>query len=258
MGGLVGRLFREFAVTLSVAIAVSMVVSLTTTPMMCAALLKHHRPRPARPLYRASERVFDTISGSTSDRCGGCCATRWSCCWSRSRRSPRTFTCTRSSPTASSRSRTPAGWPADPGRPEHSAQAMEAPVTSFADVVRHGPAVENVIAFTGGGGSGQHRADVHLAQAAGRAQDHRRRRSSRRLRGKTGAGPGRGARSSRPCRTCASAAAPATRSTSTRCSGDDLDELTDWAPQVLERDAHAARPDRRQQRPAEPRPAGLR
>ena len=43
MGGIVGRLFREFAVTLSVAIAVSLVVSLTTTPMMCAHLLKEHR-----------------------------------------------------------------------------------------------------------------------------------------------------------------------------------------------------------------------
>ncbi len=40
MGGIVGRLFREFAVTLSVAILVSMVISLTTTPMMCAHLLK--------------------------------------------------------------------------------------------------------------------------------------------------------------------------------------------------------------------------
>ena len=40
MGGYIGRLFREFAVTLSVAIGVSMLVSLTTTPMMCAALLK--------------------------------------------------------------------------------------------------------------------------------------------------------------------------------------------------------------------------
>ncbi len=42
MGGIVGRLFREFAVTLSVAIAISMVISLTTTPMMCAYLLKEH------------------------------------------------------------------------------------------------------------------------------------------------------------------------------------------------------------------------
>ncbi len=42
MGGIVGRLFREFAVTLSVAITVSMVVSLTATPMMCAHLLRQH------------------------------------------------------------------------------------------------------------------------------------------------------------------------------------------------------------------------
>ena len=40
MGGIVGRLFREFAITLSVAILVSLVISLTTTPMMCARLLR--------------------------------------------------------------------------------------------------------------------------------------------------------------------------------------------------------------------------
>ena len=49
MGGIVGRLFREFAVTLSVAIGVSMVVSLTTTPMMCAMLLKPHDDAAAWP-----------------------------------------------------------------------------------------------------------------------------------------------------------------------------------------------------------------
>ncbi len=43
MGGIVGRLFREFAITLSTAILVSMVVSLTTTPMMCAYLLKNEQ-----------------------------------------------------------------------------------------------------------------------------------------------------------------------------------------------------------------------
>ncbi len=42
MGGIVGRLFREFAITLSTAILVSMVISITTTPMMCAHLLKAH------------------------------------------------------------------------------------------------------------------------------------------------------------------------------------------------------------------------
>ena len=61
MGGIVGRLFREFAVTLSVAIVVSMVVSLTTTPMMCAHLLKEHESHGR--LYRASERAFNWIVG---------------------------------------------------------------------------------------------------------------------------------------------------------------------------------------------------
>jgi len=58
MGGIVGRLFREFAITLSTAIMVSMVISLTTTPMMCAYLLKHERPEDHGRLYRASEKFF--------------------------------------------------------------------------------------------------------------------------------------------------------------------------------------------------------
>ncbi len=61
MGGIVGRLFREFAVTLSVAILVSMVVSLTTTPMMCAKLLKHQRQERHGRLYRASEWFFERM-----------------------------------------------------------------------------------------------------------------------------------------------------------------------------------------------------
>jgi multidrug efflux pump len=59
MGGIVGRLFREFAVTLSIAIAVSMVVSLTATPMMCAHLLKEERTHGW--MYRTSERAFDWV-----------------------------------------------------------------------------------------------------------------------------------------------------------------------------------------------------
>jgi len=61
MGGIVGRLFREFAVTLSVAILVSLAVSLTTTPMMCSRLLKLRRPEDHGRLYQASERVFAWI-----------------------------------------------------------------------------------------------------------------------------------------------------------------------------------------------------
>ncbi len=59
MGGIVGRLFREFAVTLSTAIVVSMVISLITTPMMCAYLLKDERTKKHGRIYRASERAFD-------------------------------------------------------------------------------------------------------------------------------------------------------------------------------------------------------
>jgi multidrug efflux pump len=59
MGGIVGRLFREFAVTLSTAIVVSMVISLTTTPMMCAHLLKAHGGEKHGAVYRVSERFFD-------------------------------------------------------------------------------------------------------------------------------------------------------------------------------------------------------
>ena len=58
MGGIVGRLFREFAVVLSSAILVSMVVSLTTTPAMCAYLLKEESKEKHGRMYRASEKFF--------------------------------------------------------------------------------------------------------------------------------------------------------------------------------------------------------
>jgi len=59
MGGVVGRLFREFAVTLSVAIGISLVVSLTATPMMCAKLLRSNEEHGR--FYRAGERAFNWI-----------------------------------------------------------------------------------------------------------------------------------------------------------------------------------------------------
>jgi multidrug efflux pump len=59
MGGVVGRLFREFAVTLSVAIAVSLVLSLTTTLMMCAYMLRPHLDHGW--FYNLNERIFNWI-----------------------------------------------------------------------------------------------------------------------------------------------------------------------------------------------------
>jgi multidrug efflux pump len=61
MGDIVGRLFREFAITLAVTILVSAVVSLTLTPMMCSRLLRHRSQQEQSRFYRASERVWDLV-----------------------------------------------------------------------------------------------------------------------------------------------------------------------------------------------------
>src|SRR5205085_11147355 len=61
MTGIVGRLFREFAVTLSIAIVVSLLVSLTTTPMMCARLLRSHDKQKHGIFYRMSEGPFNGV-----------------------------------------------------------------------------------------------------------------------------------------------------------------------------------------------------
>ena len=63
MGGIVGRLFREFAVTLSTAIVVSMAISLTTTPMMCAYLLKSEKDVQHGRMYKGFDRVFQWVLG---------------------------------------------------------------------------------------------------------------------------------------------------------------------------------------------------
>ena len=63
MGGILGRIFREFAITLSVAVAISLVVSLTATPMMCAKLLKpHQEEKRENGLFRILQRGFDLMA----------------------------------------------------------------------------------------------------------------------------------------------------------------------------------------------------
>jgi multidrug efflux pump len=64
MGGVLGRLFREFSVTLAIAIGVSLIVSLTTTPMMCATFLRDTRNRKHGWLYRINEKCFDFVHTS--------------------------------------------------------------------------------------------------------------------------------------------------------------------------------------------------
>ncbi len=63
MGGILGRIFREFAITLSVAVTISLVVSLTATPMMCAYLLKRHQQNHRRNLLsRSLQSAFDSMA----------------------------------------------------------------------------------------------------------------------------------------------------------------------------------------------------
>ena len=70
MGDVVGRLFREFAITLAVSILISLVVSLTLTPMMCARLLKRRARRRARPLLSPRPAASSTrIDRAVRPRC---------------------------------------------------------------------------------------------------------------------------------------------------------------------------------------------
>jgi len=84
MGGLVGRLFREFAVTLAIAIGISALLSLTLTAMMCAWILKPHHEEHPNVLARVFERGFGGMAKFYDRR--SCCATRRSRSSSRSRR----------------------------------------------------------------------------------------------------------------------------------------------------------------------------
>ena len=75
MTGIVGRLFREFAITLSIAVAVSAIVSLTLTPMMCARLLKPENEEKHGRFFHCTERSSRACSTRTTAACNGCCGT---------------------------------------------------------------------------------------------------------------------------------------------------------------------------------------
>jgi len=154
MGGIVGRLFREFAVTLSTAILVSMVVSLTTTPMMCAYVLRTAGSRPRGFLYRLLERAFDAPLG----------AYRHTLRWVLAR--PVLILAALVLTVALNVylvAKVPKGFfpPQDTGAlagavrgPEDASfQSMNASMQEIGRIIKDDPAVENVIAFTGGQGA---------------------------------------------------------------------------------------------------------
>jgi multidrug efflux pump len=155
MGGIVGRLFREFAVTLSAAIFVSMLVSLTTTPMMCALLLRSHDEEKHGRIYAASERAFEWVLARYA------AVLRWVLA-----HQPITLGAALAAMIATVYLYIviPKGFfpQQDVGRmngtliadQDTSFQAMQRRVVQFADLVRQDPAVDGVIAYAGGGGLG--------------------------------------------------------------------------------------------------------
>jgi multidrug efflux pump len=153
MGGIVGRLFREFSVTLAVAIMVSLVISLTTTPMMCARLLRPRRAdHPNRPRRDNPSRFFGVMLSGY----------RVSLAWSL--RNPLIILLLLFAAVALNvylYTVIPKGFfpQQDTGRlvgfiradQSISFQAMRAKLAAFVDIVKSDPAVDNVVAFTGGG-----------------------------------------------------------------------------------------------------------
>jgi multidrug efflux pump len=154
MGGIVGRLFHEFAVTLSAAIAVSLVVSLTTTPMLCARFLKAHDPGAHGALYRMSERGFDLMNRGYRGTLG------WVL---RHQRLVLAITIITIFVNVWLYILVPKGFfpQQDTGRlggqimgdQDVSFDAMKQKTNQFIRIVKQDPAVENVLASVGGGGA---------------------------------------------------------------------------------------------------------
>jgi multidrug efflux pump len=152
MGGIVGRLFREFAMTLSIAILISLVISLTTTPMMCAYLLPNRPHQRHGRLYRAGERAFDAVLGMYDRSLRR--ALRWPALVMLSLAAtivlagylftviPKGFFPQQDT------GRMIGGIQADQSI---SFQSMEKKLSQFVNIIRHDPAVENIVGFTGGG-----------------------------------------------------------------------------------------------------------
>jgi hydrophobe/amphiphile efflux-1 (HAE1) family protein len=152
MGGIVGRLFREFAVCLGVAVGISLLVSLSTTPMMCALFLRRDSGPHGRP-YRFAEKAFDGLL-HTYDFC-----LRWVL---RHQFLMLCVTILTMFVSAGLYVFTPKGFfpQQDVGRivgfiqadQDSSFSSMRAKVKTFADVVMQDPAIDTITAFTGGGG----------------------------------------------------------------------------------------------------------
>jgi multidrug efflux pump len=152
MGGIVGRLFREFAVTLSMAIGISLIVSLTTTPTMCAKFLRPAKEEKHNVFYRASEWLFDRMLTTYSH------ALKWVLAYQ-----PVTLTVTILVACLSVflYIKVPKGFfpQQDTGRlqgavmasQDISFQSMRNKMQRYVAIIMKDPAVDTVVAFAGGG-----------------------------------------------------------------------------------------------------------
>ncbi|MFN0054296.1 MAG: multidrug efflux RND transporter permease subunit [Planctomycetales bacterium] len=155
MEGVVGRLFREFAVTLSVAIGVSLLISLTTTPMLCALLLKSKRIPSRQGGWRISERAFAAVSRWYATSLASVL---------RHERITLLVTLATVGLSVYLYVLVPKGFfpQQDTGRvtgslmadQDSSFQAMTRFIAQYDAAIREDPAVEGLVAFTGGGGGG--------------------------------------------------------------------------------------------------------
>ena len=234
MGGIVGRLFREFAVTLSVAIFVSMLVSLTTTPMMCAWLLKGKDEETHGRVFAASEKAFQWILDVYET------SLRWVL-----RHQPLTLAVTLATMAATLFLfvKVPKGFfpQQDTGRlsgsilgdQSTSFQAMSRRVAAFVDVVMKDPATEYVQAYTGGQGT------VNGGRMFVTLKDLGKRKLSAdqvvaRLRGKLGSVPG-GSLFLQAVQDLRIGGMVSGAQYQYTLSADDQRDLEMWAPKVLEK-----------------------
>jgi multidrug efflux pump len=239
MGGVVGRLFREFAVTLSAAIAISLVVSLTTTPMMCAILLRPRGERGHGRLYRWSERGFDGMLRVYDVTLGVAL------------RHPRGVLAVALVTIAVNAYLfvvVPKGFfpQQDTGRltgaiqaaQDISFQSMQAKLTQVVGIIADDPAVDNVIGFSGGGGGGG--ATVNTARMFVALKPNEQRggltadQVITRLRGKLAVVPGAPTflQAVQDLRVGGRASNAQYQYT---LQGEDVNELNAWAPRVAER-----------------------
>jgi multidrug efflux pump len=232
MGGIVGRLFREFAVVLSVAVGISLLVSLTATPMMCATLLRSRDRQKHGRLHRASENAFNSIIAAYGwilkrvlrhpvITIGVLIATVALNVWLYMHTPTELFP------------------QQDTGRmmgqiladQDTSSQSMRRLLSEFARTTSEDPAVEDVVGFSGGSGGTANRASMFVALKPANVRKITIDQVMARLRGKLSRIPG-ATLTFRAVQDLSVGGRSGGAQYQYTLQGEDFNELSDWAPRV--------------------------